>query len=455
MYREWVLQNIVPLISIVIIASAGVYSVIHVDASPLYFEENVGEETVLQGVISRDPDAREKTTHLTLKVETIHGADVEESRKVLLYADSFEDAKYGDRIVAKGTLKTPDAFETDSGRTFNYPKYLRAHGVSYTMLRPSITILERNVGNVVVAHLLSLKHVFIQGIERTLPEPESALLAGLLLGEKQSLGTKITDAFRNAGVVHIIVLSGYNVALVIQWISFVLVRLFSRNIAYVLSVIFVIAFAIMTGASETTVRAVIMALFMMLATILNRPKAALRGLCIAGALMALANPFVVFYDLSFQLSFLATLGLILFSGKIKGHLTFIPEFKFFPFREIVSTTLATQITVLPLLVVSVGAVSLVFLPANVLILPAVPLAMFVGFFVSIFSLLTPTVLLPLSVIPYAVLTYIIHVANFFGTLPFASLAIPTDTMMPVLITLSCVYVGIALLVYRYRNSLFE
>ena len=168
-----------------------------------------------------------------------------------------------------------------------------------------------------------------------------------MLGEKQSLGDKLTDAFRKAGVVHIIVLSGYNVALVINSVLFVSLRVMPRLLGYGVASVFVIGFAVLTGGSETTIRATIMALLMMTARILNRPAMALRGLFIAAAIMALWNPFVVLYDLSFQLSVVATLGLILFSDKIAKRINFVPSN--FGLREIVSTTLATQITVFPLL----------------------------------------------------------------------------------------------------------
>lgn len=452
MLAEWLRRFIVPILCMGIVVGAGVYSVLVPEKLPPLFEEVVGTNVVIEGIVVRDPDQRERTIHLAVEVQKLNGVSAQEKVRVLLFADSFETAVYGDLISAKGKLKKPELFETDSGRTFNYPKYLRAHNILYTISFPQVTKLATGEGNSIVAGLLSVKHLFIKGIERAVPEPQSALLAGLLLGEKQSLGEKITGFFRNAGVIHIIVLSGYNVALVIQWILFIFLKIFSRKIAYSFSAIFVIGFAVMTGGSETTIRALIMALLMMVATVLHRPKVALRMLAIAAAAMALWNPYIVLYDLSFQLSILATLGLILFSEKIADHLKFIPDFKYFPFREIVSTTLATQATVLPLLIFSIGAVSLVFLPANVLVLPAVPIAMFVGFFASIISLVSPVLAFPLSILGYGILSYIISIATFFGSLPFASLPIPRGWMWPLLMVLGFLYATVGFLVLRFRQS---
>ncbi len=439
MFFDRLIRHLVPILSVLIVVGAAAYSVFVPDTFPAPLEQVIGKTVTLEGVVVRDPDLRERSTQLAVQIKAVNGVQFTEGARVLLFVDVFEKSAYGDRIKIKGVLKKPEPFETDSGRTFNYPKYLRAHGILYTMSFPNITHIGNGGGNPIVAELLSIKHVFIRGIERALPEPESALLAGLLLGEKQSLGEKITGFFRNAGVVHIIVLSGYNVALVIQWVSFILLRIFPRAVAYSLSGIFVVGFAVMTGASETTMRALLMALLGTLATILRRPKAALRMLAIAAATMAVMNPYIVLYDLSFQLSILATLGLILFSENIAKRLTFVPEFKYFPLREIISTTLATQATVLPLLIFSVGAVSLVFLPTNVLVLPAVPLAMFAGFFASLAALFLPVLAFPFSLISYSILSYIINIATVFGAFPFASIAISREWMWPLLMVVGAVY----------------
>jgi len=428
--------NVVPIFCVVAIVGAALWSL--VAPFPQISELDVGlGRAKIEGVVARDPDIREQTIRLIVSVEKLNETALLQEARVLVSADRFTEVSYGDRIIVNGLLKKPESFETDSGRTFQYPYYLLAHGITHEISFAEVSVTEHGEGNPIVASLLSVKHLLRAGIHRALPEPESALLAGLLLGEKQSLGKKVTEAFRNAGVVHIIVLSGYNVALVIQAVTLITLRVFSRGWAYGVAAVFVLGFAVMTGLSETTLRATIMALLMMLATVLHRPKAALRGLLVAAALMALWSPYVVLYDLSFQLSVLATLGLVLFSDRLAKHLSFIPET--LALRDITATTLSTQITVLPLLIFSVGQVSLLFLPANILVLPAVPVAMLIGFFAALISLLSTAVAFPLSAISYGILTYIIHVSVWLGSLSFASLVIPAGWMWPILGTLCALY----------------
>jgi competence protein ComEC len=364
----------------------------------------------IEGVV-REPDVRDNAVLLT--VDTSVGT-------VLVRADRFTEVVYGDRIRATGKVALPDSFETDSGRTFNYPMYLLAHGVTHTMSFAQVEVVAHDEGTYVIARLLKLKQWLVGGMHAALPEPESSLLAGLLIGEKRGLGEDLTESFRRAGVIHIIVLSGYNVALVINTVREVCARVLSRNVALGTSGVVAILFMLMTGASETAIRATLMALVVLLAKALYRPADGLRILLLVAAGMAVWNPYLVLFDLSYQLSILATLGLILFSEPLIPYLTWL---RYKTLIEIVSTTIATQIAVLPLLVFSVGQVSLVSLVANVLILLPIPYAMLAGFIASLVALVSPTLALPFSAVTYVILHYIIEVSVLLGSLPFASITI--------------------------------
>lgn len=448
---RWIEANkVVPVLCIIAIAGAAAYSLL-VPTPRTSLDDLVGiKKTVIEGIVIADPDRREKVAMVKLRVDTLAGAMIYHSRPtVLLSVDPFTSLAYGDRITAEGTLKYPEPFDTDSGRTFDYPQYLRAQGVLYTMSFAKIEVIRGGDGNRAIAKLLDIKHLLERGINASLPAPESSLLGGLLIGDKHSLGATTTAAFRNAGVVHIIVLSGYNIALVMNAVLFMLASILPRIAAYSVAGLFIIGFAVMTGGSETTIRAVVMALIMMLASVLHRPKAALRALLFAAALMAISNPFLVLYDLSFQLSVLATLGLIVFADTIAARIRFVP--KALGLREIVATTLATQVTVLPLLVLSVGQVSLVFLATNPLILPAVPVAMLTGFISSLVALVSPVLALPFSSVAYLILAYIINIATWFGSLPFASVAVPSEWDIVILPLLALTYLVIFVRAFKRKE----
>lgn len=417
-----VARHIVPVLCVLILIGAALYSVSASNPAPTAFTEAVGTNVVLEGVVSKDADVREKFIFLTLDVDSIHNKKTK--GRVLVSVDRFSEVVYGDRIRVTGKLQVPEEFETDYGRTFDYPKYLLAHGITHRVSFAEVEILSNDNGNAIVSALLSVKHTLLSGIQKALPEPESALLAGLLLGEKQSLGEKITQSFRSAGVVHIIVLSGYNIALVIAAILFVAQKMFPRVVALSVAGIGIVAFVVMTGATETGIRASVMALIVLFAQYLRRPTEGVRVLLIAGAGMAVFNPYLVLFDLSYQLSMLATLGLVLFSNPIQKKITVVPET--LGLREIVATTIATQITVLPLLIASIGSVSVVSLFANIAVLPAVPFAMLFGFLAALVALVSYTFALPFVAISYALLYYIITVSVWLGSYSFSAFVIPQE-----------------------------
>lgn len=398
----------VHLISLFVIVSAALYSLLVPVPYTPELDGAVGERVTIVGTVVREPDVREQFVQLTTETEV---------GTVLVRADRFVHVAYGDRIEATGKVALPEAFETDSGRTFNYPMYLLAHGVTHTMSFAEVTVVGHGEGNWVIEKLLVLKHWFIGGMERSLPEPESALLAGLLLGEKRGLGEDLTESFRRAGVIHIIVLSGYNVALVINTVREGLERVLPRNTALGSAGVVAILFMLMTGASETAVRATLMALVVLLAKALYRPADGLRILLVVAAGMAVWNPYLVLFDLSYQLSVLATLGLVTLSGHIEPYLV---RLRYKSLIEIVSTTLATQVAVLPLLIFSIGQVSLVSLLSNIAVLLVVPYAMLAGFFASLVAAVSPALAFPLSTLAYALLTYIIRVSEFLSSLPYAA-----------------------------------
>ena len=434
------MRLLIAILCLLLISGAAAYSIFAPRPLTPALEEVLDTKVTLEGVVVAEPDVREKSIFLTVAVEKINNTQVAEKTQILLSADTFAQAAYGDRVTASGKLTLPQTFETDTGRTFDYPKYLRAKGIVYVLSFAKVQVTASGEGNVVVAKLLSVKHFLEAGIQNALPEPESALAAGLLLGDKQSLGQRITDAFRKAGVVHIIVLSGYNVAVVIGTILFLALYFLPQRVAFVIAGLSVVAFAIMTGASETTIRAGAMAIIALFAKALHRPADGIRILLIVAAGMALWNPFVVLYDLSYQLSILSTLGLTLFSDSVQKKILFIPETA--GFREIVATTLATQFTVLPLLILSVGQVSLVFLFTNILVLPAVSLAMLTSFIAAVLAVFSYALAFPFSTLAYAVLHYIIAVSVWFGSLPYAAVPIPQNILWLTLSILGCLYASV-------------
>ncbi|MCB9809132.1 ComEC/Rec2 family competence protein [Candidatus Nomurabacteria bacterium] len=374
------------------------------------------QESTVTGVIVAEPDIRENKQFLVVKTQTINEVDLETKIRVTTYRHS--EFEYHDHIVLEGTLKKPDAFETESGRTFHYDNYLLNQGMTATMFQPRIVQHETGKRNI-IRGLLRVKSWFLHRIEKVLPFPQSGLLEGLLLGVR-AIPDALYDDFRRTGIVHIVVLSGYNVMLVANFIVGLLKR-HAKWIQFVGVIGSLLIFMIITGMQTTVIRATIMGGIAAIGRIMGAEYSITKSLAIAAALMILINPFTLIYDISFQLSFLATIGLVYLGPLIEPIFRWLPEQ--FEIKENMIATWSTSFFVMPLIAYAVGDLSIVSPLTNLVVLPLVAPAMALGFITALASLLGPVAWIP-AIPTYLCLWIIIHAAIFLGSFSWASIVLP-------------------------------
>ncbi len=401
--------------------------------SPLRVYE--GESVALVGTIVREPEVRETNVHLY--VEPV-GAPEFEGERTLVTTDKFasntQNFSYGDTVRVEGILARPEPFETDGGRMFNYPGYLKARGVEYIISFAEVEIEKEEEGTF-FGHLFRGKQKFMDTLEKAIPEPHAGLGEGVLLGVKRALGENLEETFRETGIIHIVVLSGYNIMIVVECLMYVLAFFFFPRTRMIVGITAIALFALLVGLSATVVRASVMASLLLIARATGRIYAVLRALMLAGVVMLAINPYLLVHDPGFQLSFLATLGLILLSPHIEKRLRIIPET--IGMRSVVTATVATQIFVLPLILYHMGLLSIVSVVVNVLVLPMVPVAMFLTFITGIVGIVSLVLGQIVGYVAYLSLGYIIGVAEFFGSLPFTSVTIGTFPFWIVMCAYAC------------------
>ena len=386
-----------------------------------YFAKEIfseGETISTTGTVIHEVDVRDD--HAVLYV-AVDAGDAQHTTRLRVSVPQYPEFQYGDRVALQGVVRKPKSFETESGRIFNYVGYLMKENIQYEMRLAEVTSLHEQQGNPIISTLLAWKQSWLESISLLIPEPSASLAGGLVVGAKRSLGDAWLVAFRDTGIIHIVVLSGYNLTLVANSIIRMTTFL-PRTIGLCLGVLGVAGFATMVGAGATVFRASIMAIIGMLAVYLVRPYMLLRALILAAVVMVLWNPFVLVFDPGFQLSFLATIGLVFVSPHFEQHLLWVPEVA--GLRGIVAATFATQLTVLPLLLYQIGAISLVAPIVNVLILPLVPTVMFLSFVAGIVGMHSLFLATPFAWAGYILLTYMFLVVDFFSSIQFASVTLP-------------------------------
>lgn len=428
------------------------FDILNFDTSSSALDTFQGQAISLQGIVADEPDVRENHTKLTFEIEKVtRGMDeyfVE--TKALLITEHYPEFEYGDKLLVRGLLTRPENFKKDvdePGRPFDYVSYLAKDGVFYQMFYPKIELVANREGNPIQYALFSFKHSLLENIGNVIPEPHASLLGGIILGAKRAIGEELLNEFRKVGIIHIVVLSGYNITIIADAVG--RASLFLPRVAGItLSVLGIISFVLMTGAGATVVRASIMAFLVLLARATGRIHEVTAALFTAAFLMILWNPRIVLFDPSFELSFLATVGLIYLAPRLERFLGFLPTR--FKIREFGTATLATQFFVLPLLVYMTGIVSFVSFFANILILPFIPLVMFSGFLVAFLASIHEVVSLPFAYASYLVLEYIFRITGWLSSLSWSTTTIQEVSLL-VIVFVYCMY-GLILFLLSLKKS---
>ncbi|HEY4508836.1 MAG TPA: ComEC/Rec2 family competence protein [Candidatus Paceibacterota bacterium] len=403
-----------------------------------HLDKYVGQKISAEGIIVGEPDVRETNTKLTVLVQTVVSRGVLDTKvreRILVTVPIYPEYSYGDKVKMIVTLVEPKNIENEDGRVFDYKGYLRVRRIWYTSKFTTIQLESAGHGAIIKNILFKIKHAFTTSLGNALPQPESSLMAGLLLGTKQSLGKEILAEFQRTGTSHVVVLSGYNIAIVATSIMSFL-KFLPKNLSFGFGVVSIILFTVLSGGGASAWRAAIMVLVALFAKKMNRDYKIGRVLGFTIIAMLAPNPLLLVFDPSFQLSVLATIGIIFVSPLVSPYLSKIPER--LGLREIISTTIATQITVLPFLIYNTGILSLVSLPVNILILGTIPTAMLLGFITGMIGLVS----LWLSFIPaffaYILLWYQLTVVHLGASLTFGAITLPVFSP----IVLVFIYLGI-------------
>ncbi|MGB4943112.1 MAG: ComEC/Rec2 family competence protein, partial [Candidatus Moraniibacteriota bacterium] len=322
----------------------------------------------------------------------------------------------GGRLDFQCVLSRPKNFEPG----FDYRLLLATRGTGYVCERGgSATELPDRDSHLRTA-LYRIQSGFRTRITALIPEPEAGLLVGLLIGGNDTLAPETKAAFARAGLSHIVAVSGYNMSVVAEGLV-ILALVFGlwRRFAVGLAVIGLAGFLLIIDGSAASLRAALMAWLAFGAYFVGRPAASWNGLLLAGASMLVINPLLIRFDVGFQLSFLATLALLVFARSFETFECF--RHWYGKLAALFLTTVIIELFTLPVIGSTFGTVSLIAPVANVIVLPLVPFAMFVGTGIIAVSALWPGLgflFVPLVWLP---LTAIIRTAEELASIPWSSL----------------------------------
>jgi competence protein ComEC len=416
---------------------------------PTAFLDLFGHKHTLEGTVVALPDVREASSRIVVEL----ASGIERTR-IIAAVPLYPEVHVGDKISVTGTVKHPEPFETDGGRTFAYDEFLRKDGI-FGVMQPAQAVVRGESGSLwlrFLRQLERLKSVLISLLNRALPDPENSLAVGILVGGKQGLGTKLLDDFSRAGMLQIVVLSGYNVMIVANTLMRLIGRLPSTA-RLLVGGASILCFVLIAGAGSSALRAGLMAFFAIAARTFGRTYDVLPAVFASILALGLWNPLLLAFDPGFQFSFIATVGLILGTPVVTPMLRTLRNGTLI---ELVSTTLAAEIALLPFLLWQTGQLSVVSVAANVAAMPAIPAAMAASTLAiaAAFVLAHVHPVLPLiaGLPAYLPLAYVIEVATLCASLPFATFTIAAFPFWVVLASYAALALAYVRLTRRLRPA---
>lgn len=281
-----------------------------------YYSDLIQVEGMVVSDVEQRPFFKGKKTVFSLDVKRVKSKWGWKDRQGVILVNLFreEDLRYGDYIKVEGKMHRPFNFAHDSN--FSYRDYLYRHGITFIISVKKtgcVQILKRDQGHFIKMASLRLKHRLSEVLHTNLPYEAAGLMQAFLLGDRYNIPKSVNDLFKLSGVAHIIAISGFNIGIV-TYIIVTILKMFPmpRAAQYILTMVLLILYAVMTGGQAPVVRATIMSIVFLVSFLVERKPDPVNTLAAAALILLLMNPLNLF-DAGFQLSFISVLSIVLLS----------------------------------------------------------------------------------------------------------------------------------------------
>ncbi|MFA5870751.1 MAG: ComEC/Rec2 family competence protein [Candidatus Paceibacterota bacterium] len=317
-----------------------------------------------------------------------------------------EQISYGDCVRGMGIIKQPLEASVN---------YFLKEGLYGTIAYPKFVLTHEWRGSQLKNFMISTKQKIMNTFLTVLPRDEATFLAGLTIGAKGEFPDELVEAFKKSGTTHLVALSGYNIMIVVSFLMLMFVRVLKRRYAVIATMICVFLFTFFAGAESSLVRAAILGCIGMLAGEVGRIYDIRQAVVVAAVGMVLINPFVLIFDIGFQLSFAAFLA-IAYCSPALCELFHISD-KAGRSTKLVIDSLSAQLATFPIIAMQFGTVSFVGIIATFAVMEFIPFTMafgFIGAGISLFSTLVAEI--PLFLVGI-LLKFELLLIRFFGSIP--------------------------------------
>lgn len=395
-------------------------------SSDVAFYAPGGPRVEIEGRVAEEARRSSKSVQVVVDVNKfkVKGDEVsiKVSGKVLAFAPAGSVVKRGDKIVVAGILEKPKSFES-----FDYPRYLASRGISAVIFNTEIVTLSSPSSYDLFAFTTQLRQHLKAVSARLLHGPPGEITAAMTLGYGRELSDETGQVLARSGIRHLTAISGMHVMLIIEMLLGILLYFgWRRQWAIVGALLVIFLFVLLVGFPASAVRAGIMGGVLYIGQIFGRPLNSLRLLLYAAVAMLIWNPYLLFADIGFQLSFAAMLGILMLAPFFEENLRRYIGWQ--RVRRISSMSLAATLFTFPLVLFHFGTLSLVGIGMNLIAIPLLPLILMLAFGMlglgSIALWLGTVLAWPL----WLVVSSLFSIASLAASIPFSALTLPPHSL---------------------------
>ena len=405
----------------------------------LYPEKNIKVE----GIIVSNPEEKEYKNRYKVKVLTVNASNTYKSTQIYIEVKKDIHFKYGDKVQLQGTFRKANKPRNEGG--FNYQLYLKSIGIYGILKVDNLKKISSDNVNIIAKSINTIKMVVLENIDKTLKEEEAQIVKGLILGETTMLEEELKEKFQIANISHVLAVSGMHIVYIIIGIEIILKKcLGKRNVKYIV-IIGLIIYMSITGFTSSIVRAGIMGIMNIMSFLVYRKNDIWTSIAISLGIILLQNPYAI-TSIGFQLSYLGTIGIILFSKNIKQYLDNIKYIKnniqikksqriskiVENLKDLLSVTLSAQIMIFPIMIYHFNIIGIYFVITNILVSIIIAPLMFLSIIFIFTTFISSYISQHLSIFLSLGIKGLIQIANL-SKLPFSKIYVSTPSILKIII----------------------
>ena len=405
----------------------------------LYPEESI----MVEGIIISNQEEREYKNRYKVNVLTVNSSNKYHFTQIYIDVKKDVQLEYGDKVILQGEFRKGNEQRNTGG--FDYQLYLKSINIYGTLNVESYETISSDNVNWIEKSINKIKLTITENIEKVLEKEEEQIVKGLILGDTTVLEEELKEKFQVANISHVLAVSGMHIIYIIMGIEMLLKKLLGkRNVRYVV-ITGLIFYMSITGFTSSIVRAGIMGIMNVVAFLVYRKNDIWTSMAISLEIILIQNPYAI-TGVGLQLSYLGTIGIILFSKNIKQYLDNIKWIKnnirikrnkriskiVKNLKDMISVTLSAQFMIFPIMLYHFNMIGIYFVITNILVSVIIGPIMFLSIIFIFVSFIHLQISQHISIFLSFGIKCLIQISNL-ANLPFSKIYVSTPSILGIII----------------------